>query len=379
VAGLSPDEAAAREAALAFLPGGRCRRLARSGSGHIHDTWLAELEGAAGTHRAVLQRLNGRVFPDLGAVMSNVLRVTEHLRRRLAAEGVPDAARRCLELLPARGGGFVHVDAAGHWWRGFRYVEGTRSFDRVPGPDAAREAGRAFGRFAVRIADLEGPPLAIPIEGFHCLPRRVGALEAARAADACGRAAAVARDLDGALALNERLSRVFAAEGGDELPRRIAHNDCKLNNVLLDERSGEALCVIDLDTVMPDTLLSDFGELVRSSVCDAPEDEPDPSRIGVDLALFRAVAEGWAGSAAPLLGEAERALLPLAGARLALENAVRFLADHLGGDVYFRIQRVGHNLDRARAQLRLAECLWEARERLRGLVAEALSGRFEPL
>jgi Ser/Thr protein kinase RdoA (MazF antagonist) len=374
VAGLSPDESDARSAALAFIPGGRCRRLARSGSGHIHDTWLAELQGAAGPRRAVLQRLNGRVFPDLGAVMGNLVRVTGHLRRRLAAEGAADAERRCLALLPARDGDFVHVDAAGHWWRAFRFVEGARSFDRVPGPDAAREAGRAFGRFAVLMADLEGPPLAIPIEGFHCLARRVADLEAARDADPRGRAAAVTPELDGALALHERLSRLFAAEGGAELPRRIAHNDCKLNNVLLDERSGEALCVIDLDTVMPDTLLSDFGELVRSSVCDAPEDERDLGRIGVDHALFRAVAEGWAGSAAPLLGEAERALLPLAGTRLALENAVRFLADHLSGDVYFRIQREGQNLDRARAQLRLAGCLWDARERLRGLVDEVLAG-----
>jgi hypothetical protein len=153
------------------------------------------------------------------------------------------------------------------------------------------------------------------------------------------------------------VERALASEGAAALPRRVVHNDCKLNNVLFDQRTGEALCVIDLDTVMPGSVLADFGDLARTAACPAPEDEADLARVRVDARLYEALVRGYLSGTAGMLAPVEIALLPLAGPLIALETGIRFLTDHLAGDVYFRIHRPGHNLDRARVQLRLTEQL----------------------
>jgi hypothetical protein len=175
--------------------------------------------------------------------------------------------------------------------------------------------------------------------------------------------------LAGVRACAEALERRLPQREIAALPRRVVHHDCKLNNVLLDVDTGEALCVIDLDTVMEGVLLSDFGELVRTAACPAPEDERDLSRVVFDLPLFEALAQGYLAGARDLVGAAEREALPLAGSHLALMNAARFLTDHLEGDAYFRVRRPGHNLDRARAQLRLAECVLAQQAQAERIVA----------
>jgi hypothetical protein len=164
------------------------------------------------------------------------------------------------------------------------------------------------------------------------------------------------------------VERALADAGAARLPRRVVHNDCKLNNVLFDEATGEALCVIDLDTVMPGSVLADFGDLARTAACPAPEDEPDLARVRVDARLYEALVRGYLAGAGALLEPVEIALLPLAGPLIALETGIRFLTDHLAGDVYFRIHRPGHNLDRARVQLRLTEQLLAGRDEARRLV-----------
>jgi hypothetical protein len=201
------------------------------------------------------------------------------------------------------------------------------------------------------------------------MSRRLAALEAAAHADARGRAADAEPLLAAVRACAEALERRLPQREIAALPRRVVHHDCKLNNVLLDVDTGEALCVIDLDTVMEGVLLSDFGELVRTAACPAPEDERDLSRVVFDLPLFEALAQGYLAGARDLVGAAEREALPLAGSHLALMNAARFLTDHLEGDAYFRVRRPGHNLDRARAQLRLAECVLAQQAQAERIVA----------
>jgi hypothetical protein len=332
-----------------------CEPLKR---GHIHDTFVASCEDAAGMRRYVFQRLNTRVFRDPGAVMDNLLRVTEHQRRTLARARAPEPERRALRLVPARDGRTFHADEAGRVWRCFPFVEGTVSYERPRHARQAREAARAFGAFAAAIADLPPPALHVTIPHFHDLAHRREALEAAVRADPRGRAREVARELDAARRVAER---VAATRDESRLPRRPVHNDCKLNNLLFDARSDEALCVVDLDTVMEGALAHDFGELVRTSVNPAPEDERDPAAVQVDLGLHEALARGYLEGAGELAGEDDLAALPSAGARMALENSVRFLTDYLLGDVYFKVQRPSHNLDRHRSQLRLAELLLAAR------------------
>lgn len=360
------------ELAAAFRLEGRfagCEALKR---GHIHDTFLVTLEGRGGASRYIVQRVNTHVFRDPEAVMENLLRVTEHQQRQLERAGVADRERRALRVLRARDGRPWHVDEAERFWRGFPFVEGTVSHERPAHAAQALEAARAFGRFAAGLRELPPPPLRVTIPGFHDLAERRAALDAAASADPAGRARALSREIDAARAAAERIA---AALDEAALPRRPVHNDCKLNNLLFDAATDEALCVVDLDTVMEGALLYDFGELVRTSVNARPEDEPDPDTVQPDLALHEVLARGFLEGLGDRVEPAEIHSLPLAGARMALENAVRFLTDHLEGDRYFRIQRPSHNLDRHRSQLRLAERLFEARDTTRRQVEAVARAR----
>lgn len=342
-----------------------CEALKR---GHIHDTFVATSETPAGARRFVVQCINTHVFRDPGAVMDNLLRVTEHQRRALARAGAADAERRALRVVPTRDGRAFHVDDGGRPWRCFPFVEGTVSHERPAGPGQALEAARAFGRFVACLADLPAPPLHLTIPGFHDLAGRRAALEASTLRDAVGRGGGVARELDATRAWLERAA-TLADEAG--LPRRAVHNDCKLNNLLFDAVREEALCVVDLDTVMEGSVVHDFGELVRTATCLGAEDERDLAGMRVELPLHEALARGFVEGVGALLAREELEALATAGARMALENSVRFLTDYLDGDVYFRVKGPSHNLDRQRAQLRLADLLFAERATLERQLREA--------
>jgi Ser/Thr protein kinase RdoA (MazF antagonist) len=338
------------------------------GSGHINDTFVAVYDQAGAQVRYVHQRLNDRVFSDPEGLMDNVIRVTTHLRHKLTRRGAPDSDRRCLTVVWARDGRPFHVDSDGRYWRTYLFLEGAHSHDTIRGPEQAYEVARAFGVFAQMLVDFGQPPLTVTIPDFHDLGKRFAALEAAVRADACHRLTAVGSEIDRTARWHHYLERALEMEGLAAVPRRIAHNDCKLNNVMLDVATGEGLCVIDLDTVMEGSVLFDFGELVRTGTCTAPEDERNLARMAFDLDLFRALARGYLAGAVPFLTEPETRVLPLAGAALTLENAIRFLTDHLSGDVYFRVHRDGHNLDRCRAQLRLVELMVDRLDAARAAV-----------
>lgn len=341
------------------------------GSGHIHDTFVAEYRSSGNSQRFIHQRLNTRVFHDLDAVCSNVERITGHLTRKLVERGVPDPERRCLRPVRARDGRSFATDATGAAWRTFHFIERTRTRDTVENPEQARRVARTFGCFTADLIDLPGPPLVVTIPHFHDLAFRITQLRDATATDPHGRRTHVEREVGLAHRLHDQIQTALASSRVAALPRRTVHNDCKLNNVLLDATSGEPLCVIDLDTVMGGTVDCDFGELVRSSTCRAPEDERDLAAIDFDLDLFAALADGYLQGSATFLTPAERGILPLAGPLLAFENAIRFLADHLYGDLYFRIRRSGHNLDRARAQLTLASRMLERTDDARHIIEVA--------
>jgi Ser/Thr protein kinase RdoA (MazF antagonist) len=341
--------AAARAFRLAAAP----RAIERFGSGHIHDTFAVRCDGPGGSARYVLQRINAHVFRAPERVVENAVRVSAHLRQRLAARGEPDLERRALHWCEARSGGYVHRDDAQSIWRACALIEGTHTLDVVASPAQARAAGRAFGAFLAHMADLEPAALHEVIPGFHDLRRYARRLEEASAADRAGRAHACADELAAVRQAFVQYGPAWAALQG--LPRRIVHADCKVNNVLLDVTSGEGICVIDLDTVMPGYSADDFGQLARGAACTADEDERDLARVGFDLARFEALTQGFLAGSAGLLAPAELAALADAPALSALEHAVRFLTDHLEGDVYFRVHRAGQNLDRARAQRRLLE------------------------
>jgi Ser/Thr protein kinase RdoA (MazF antagonist) len=355
-------EALAREVADAFRLPSPATAAARLGSGHIHDTFAICCDDPE-QPRAVLQRINPVVFPDPRLVVENAARVARHLSRCLPRD-LPDRARRCPQPIEARAGGPAH-ERAGEIWRACDFVPGSLSLDCVDTPARARAAARAFGAFVAALVDFPGP-LRDTLPGFHDFEARARQFEAAVAQDRCGRAAAAGPEIARLREARRRLAAVLPQDLLAALPARWVHNDCKLNNVLFDAATGEALCVIDLDTVMRGNVLADFGDLVRTAVSPAPEDARDPAVAEPDPELYRALAEGYLEGAGPVLTPAELDALPLAGPLIALETALRFASDHLQGDRYFRIQRPEQNLDRARTgahlALRLLDQLALARE-----------------
>jgi len=341
------------------------------GSGHINDTFLATYEVDGRLVRYIHQRINTQVFTDPEALMDNVSRVVAHLAAKGASTGDARPPECRLELVPANDGRSFYRTGDGRYWRTFNYVEGCRSLDVVGTPAEAREAAALFGRFQRRLADLAPPRLHETIAGFHDTGARYAALTGAagnadRRRKARGAAEIACAERHAALATS--LTRQLA---DGTLPERVTHNDTKLNNVLLDSDTGRGVCVIDLDTVMPGTVLYDFGDMVRTATMMAPEDEPDTGKISMNRRLFEALVEGYADSTADWLTVAEREGLALSASVMTYEVALRFLTDYLNGDRYFRIGYPDHNLVRARAQFALLECLQRESDYMADVVRRA--------
>jgi len=348
--------AALREAFGSFQAWGDFRDAAPYGSGHINDTYRVDVSLAGTPAHYLLQRINHDIFRRPDQVMENIVRVTGHLRGSLAGAGEGDATRRTLTVVPARDGQPFARDAAGNWWRLYLFIERARTYDVIENARQAQEAARAFARFQNRLADLPAPRLHETIPAFHNTPARLEALDRAAAADACGRRDGVSAELAFIDARREACGRLLARHARGEIPERITHNDTKINNVMLDDATGEGICVIDLDTVMPGLALYDFGDMVRSATAAAAEDERDLSQVGSRPEMFEALARGYLAEAAFLNG-AELEELVFSGPLITLTIGIRFLTDYLSGDVYFKTRRPGQNLDRCRTQLRMVRCM----------------------
>lgn len=324
------------------------------GSGHINDTFALTCRSAQGlTRRYLLQRINGRIFRDIPALMENIARVTRHARSRLPAAG----GERALSLIPGRDGGAFTRDETGAAWRCYDFIEGARTYDLLERPEQAREAAAAFGRFQGLLADLPAPRLHETIPAFHHTRRRFESFVEILRRDPARRAAAAREEITFAAAREPTVDRLLDQHARGVLPERITHNDTKLNNVMLDDATGRAVCVIDLDTVMPGLALYDFGDLVRSATNAAPEDGTDLARAVARPETFTALAEGYLSTARDFLLPAELAELAFSGRLITFEIGLRFLTDFLEGDVYFKTKRPGHNLDRARNQFSLVRSL----------------------
>lgn len=358
----------------AFALPGRYLEGAPYGSGHINDTFAVAYGRADGRARFIHQRINDRIFKDVPALMSNIDRVTRHVRASLDRAGVRDP-RAALTLVPARDGRSFHRDEAGSFWRTYVFIEGARTYDVIETERQAFEAARAFGRFQALLADLPPPRLHETIPDFHDTPRRFAALDAAVRADARGRAAACRAEIDEFLAWRPEAGRLLALVRSGALVERVTHNDTKLNNVMLDDVTQEGVCVIDLDTVMPGLSLYDFGDMVRTATNAAAEDERELGKVGVRLDIFAALLRGYLETARSFLSPVELAHLAFAGRLLTMECGVRFLTDHLQGDVYFKIKREGHNLDRCRTQLKLAREMIRLEGEMQRMVDEVGGGR----
>lgn len=324
-------------------------------SGHINSTYLATYarEGEE-RRRYILQRINANVFHDPLAVMRNVECVTHHINWKVLRVK-RDAGGQTLSLYPDKTGRFYVRGPNGGIWRCYNFFEGCQTYDVVENTRQAYEAGHAFGAFQDLVSDLPPAEIVETIPDFHHTLKRHETLQAAVAEDRAGRKGSVAGELEFIRANESVLGRLLEMQASGELPVRITHNDTKINNVLFDGETDEAVCVIDLDTVMPGLSLYDFGDLVRTTTNPAAEDATSVKGVEMRMGFFEPLVEGYLKAAGDVLNEAEVAMLAFSGRLISLELGMRFLTDHLNGDQYFRVHREGQNLDRARTQLKLAE------------------------
>ncbi len=317
--------------------------------GHINDTFFATMRTAAGNRQICLQRINHHVFLNPPLLMENYLRTTRHLQTK-----VKNPDRNALSLyLTKRGRPYYH-SRRGNYWRATSYIDNTFVVSVIEDNHTARNAARAFAQFQKQLVDLPGPRLHETIVGFHYTPGRYEALIDAIESDPRDRAAACSREISFAVEREDLTTVITEAMAAGSVPERIAHNDTKINNVLFDCDTKEAVCVVDLDTLMPGSALYDFGDLVRSSAGGFAENEKDLSKVELLLDRFEALVEGYL-SEADFLTRRELDLLAFCGKLITFECGTRFLADYLKGDEYFRIHYPEENLDRCRTQFKLVE------------------------
>ncbi len=341
-------------AAAILLPGG-----------HINDTFAV----TAPEGRFVLQRINRFVFPSPENVMENILGVTEFLRKKLAAQG-GDPDRGTLTVRKTVDGAGFYRDETGEYWRCTILIEGAFARETAEGLDTLREAGRAFGEFQRMLADYPAHTLLETLPHFHDTPERFRQLMEAMRRDIAGRRKNAEPELSFAVAREQACGLLTGMLDRKKLPLRVTHNDTKMSNVLIDNATGKAICVIDLDTVMPGLAAFDFGDSIRAGATTAAEDETDLSKVYFDLDRFDAYTCGFLSTAGGALTPEELRTLPDGAILMTFECGIRFLADYLNGDVYFHTAYPDHNLDRARNQFKLVADMETSREEMGRIIAQ---------
>lgn len=318
--------------------------------GHINGTFFVD---TADGKKYVIQRINTGIFKDPDGLMRNVIGITEHIRRKLAAEG-GDVERGTLHFIKTVSGDNYYEDREnGSAWRAYVYVDGVESFQSAGSTDVFSQVGRAFGHFQMQLADYDASGLCETIPNFHNTPSRYVDFEAALVRNASGRADRAADAVEFVKAHKYVCSYIADRIAAGVLPLRVTHNDTKLNNILIDKATGKPICIIDLDTVMPGSVLFDFGDAIRFGASSAAEDEKDLSAVFMREDMFEAFAGGFIGGLEGSLTDTEILELPMGALVITLETGIRFLTDYLDGDTYFRTHYPEHNLDRARNQFKL--------------------------
>ncbi|MGE5751416.1 MAG: phosphotransferase enzyme family protein [Nitrospirota bacterium] len=355
-----------------FTLQGTLMKAERFGSGLINDTYLCEFGEGGDIHKYILQRINATVFRHPEQVMENVEVVTTHIVSRLRAEGVRDPYAITPALIPTRYGRPFHRDDSGAYWRMLHYIEAGIVFDTVKDARHACEVGRGLGRFQSLVSDLPPERLHDTLPGFHHTPEYLKEFDDVVHADVNNRATSVNAEI-AFVSRRRSLAPVLTdLMNSGRIPVRVVHNDPKVNNVLIHTATGEALCMIDLDTVKPGIVHFDFGDCVRSATNPAGEDAEDLSEVGLDLPFFEAVARGYLREAGDFLTEKEIEMLPASVMVITFELGLRFLIDYLRGDSYFRIKYPEHNLYRARVQFKLLESIEKTEEDITDIVKKAM-------
>ncbi len=339
------------------------------GSGHINRTELVEMEKDGQREKYILQRINTEIFHDVDGLMENIVGVTDYLRKKIKAAG-GDFEREALQVVPTKDGA-SYCRAEGGCYRMYRFISNAVSYDAVRSPGDFYESALAFGTFQSLLSDYPAETLHETIPDFHNTPKRFADFCQAVNKDVMGRVALARKEIDFLMEREQELSILTDLQEAGELPLRVTHNDTKLNNVMLDAETGKGVCVIDLDTVMPGLSINDFGDSIRFGANTAAEDETDLSKVSLDLGLYEQYVNGFLKGCQGSLTKKELELLPMGAKMMTMECGMRFLADYLSGDTYFRIHKEHHNLDRCRTQLALTADMERKWEQMKEIVSRA--------
>lgn len=344
-----------QQIASRFALDGAVASIDSLGEGFINDTFIVRTEGDSPDY--ILQRKNKSVFPDVPAMMENIRKVTEHIRRGVIAAG-GDPARETMTVVPTLDGALCYTDPEGEYWAVSVFIADTVAYNKADSPELARKGGEGIGKFQAQLSDFT-EPLAETIKGFHNIRHRFEQWDASIARDAAGRVKELSEEIGWIESRRERMLAFWSKVEDGTIPTRVTHNDTKINNILFDGQ-GEVLCAIDLDTVMNSPSLNDFGDAIRSYANTGEEDDRDLSRVEFSPEMFAAYADGYLSQRARQLIAAEIDHLAFSALYITFEQVLRFLMDYIDGDTYYKIKYPEHNLVRTHAQYKLLRSM-EAR------------------
>ena len=335
------------------------------GAGHINDSFKV----ATSDNKYDLQRINHAIFKDVPQLQNNILRVTDHVRKKLEDRNVSDIDRKVLSFLPTHDGKLYYKDEEGNYWRLMYFISDSKSYDTI-NPELARRAGLAFGDFQKMLADLSDGPLFETIPNFHNMEFRLEEFKEAVKNDKAGRLTKISDLVKDIEARAEEMTKPERMHREGLLPKRTNHCDTKVNNILFDA-NDQVLCVVDLDTVMPGYVLSDFGDFMRTGANTGEEDDTNLDNVSIDLDIFEGYTKGYLENAASFLSQVEIDNLAFGAKLLTYMQTVRFLTDYLNGDTYYKTKHKEHNLERTLAQFKLLTSMEDNFDKMQQIVAKA--------
>ena len=341
-------------------------------AGHINTTYVVTFDNDGVENKYILQKINTYVFKDPDRLMSNIIGVTAYLHDMIDSQG-GDADRGTLNFVVCNNGKYYFKSQNGECWRMYHYIDGVVSYSLADTTDLFEKAGKAFGIFQRQLARYDAKSLYETIPDFHNTPRRYKRFLEVLASCSEEKRSEAENEIQFVLSYESQCGFIVSAINDGEIPVRVTHNDTKLNNILMDSQSGEGVCIIDLDTVMPGSALYDFGDALRFAGSTATEDEKDLSKVEFDLEKFRMFTKGFVDAAKESLNDYEIELLPFSVMIMTLECGMRFLADHIDGDVYFKVHHEGHNLDRCRTQFKLVADMEKKEQQMKDIVKEIIA------
>ncbi len=368
----------ALEACSLFCFAGEAEECARFGNGHINDTYLVTCRKQDNSEiRYILQRVHRSIFKDPDGLMENIRKVTSFLSEKIKKSG-GDPDRETMNLIPSKSGENFITEDSGDIWRAYLFIEDATCYERVEKPEDFYQSAYAFGRFQNLLSDFDAASLTETIKDFHNTPVRFAHFCEAVKKDAFDRVKETGEEIRFCMDREKEMSVCMDMLKAKELPLRVTHNDTKLNNVMIDNATGKGLCVIDLDTVMPGLSINDFGDSIRFGANTAAEDETDLSKVSLSLPLFETYAKGFLAGCDGKLTDKELETLPMGAIMMTLECGMRFLADYLEGDVYFKTHHPMHNLERARCQFALVADMEKKAEEMRKIISSISSQGSSP-